>query len=387
VALTSQTAHSAPGCVGNGEKETIMSIRRTATGAAVVLALSTAGWAQQADRQLAFAEQLHRDGEEAFALLEYKRFLFHNGRHAQAVKAGMAAARLYIGYVGDIGAAKRTLNALLATNNAPSVRADVTKYLQFIEVNSDYNAKPLMLFVAATEAEGRSDHDGAVKRYADLLRDFPKARLADDALFQHARLLLEKLNRPAEAGVAFKTLIGKHPTSPHAPEAYYYYAYSLEQQHGYHPSTVQAYQRVAAVHPKSDAALRARQRLAALQRARQAIKRQFDRKFVRTYQLLQAGYLVGPHGPYIARVKVPANLSEAEVKATMEDALLAYYQKRAKADDSVQIDAYYDYPNSRAGWATWRADQPPQYTVTQQKPKGKGKDVIKDVLIDILKGI
>ena len=66
--------------------------------------------AQSPDQQLSFARQLEADGDAAFALLEYKRFVYHHPSHAKAAEARMNTANIYLFYLADLGQA-RTLFA------------------------------------------------------------------------------------------------------------------------------------------------------------------------------------------------------------------------------------------------------------------------------------
>jgi len=346
----------------------------------VLLGMAPAGPPRLAERQLAFAEKLHADGEKAFALLEYKRFLFNHSDHPRAIDAALAAARLYVGYLEDAAGAKRTLIEL--AKQSPNSEADkrVREFLAFIEVHSDFQGKPLALFVSGTDAEGLGRHDEAAAAYADVSRKYPKARLADVAMYQLGRLLLEKMSQPQRAGETFAALLRQHPRSKYAADASYYQAVAMEKQLGPTPDVIAAYRNVAARYPNTEAARQATDRLGELTRSRHVLRRRHERVFVQSYQVLREGYLHGTK-QYVVRILVAADLSERQLTATLEDALLSHYAKRARTEDPVVVNAYAKYPEDEAGSVVWVPDQLPEYKVA----KRKGNDVLKDVLIDILR--
>ncbi len=345
-----------------------------------VPSLAGAAPPQIAERRLAFAEDLYQSGEKAFALLEYRRFLFHHGDHPQAVHAAMTAARLYVAYVHDVEAAKRTLTAFAAGRPRTPGALRAKQFAEFLEANSDYERKPLVLFVSGADAEQRGQFAEAAVFYGDLHAKYPKARLADAALLQRAKLLVEQLRRPQDAATACRALLRGYPGSTHAPDAAYTYAVALEKQHGAAPATLQAYRDVTVTYPRTESARRAADRLEQLRKDRFALRRRYEKASVRAYKVLHEGYL-GGYQQYVVRLTVPKDLSERSLKATLEDALLAHYQKRKRPDHPVLVEAYTSYPDAREGSARWTQGQAPQYTVK----KRAGKDVLKDVLIDILR--
>jgi len=337
-----------------------------------------------ADRQLAFAEKLHADGEKAFALLEYKRFLFQQSDHPRAIEAALAAARLYVGYLEDLDGAKRTLTELAAKYPRTDVAKRAKQFVAFVEVNSDYQGKPLALFVTGTDEESRGRYSEAAASYATVAGKYPKAQLADDALLLLGKVRLERLHQAPQAAEAFGQLLRQHPRSEHVADASYHYAVALEKQHGPTMQVVAEYRRVAKAYPNTDAARLAAARLAEMEKARHVLRRQYDRASVQPYTVLREGYQHAKD-QYAVRIKVAAVLSERQMKATLEDALLAHYGKRARASHAVHVTAYAKYPGDQVGSVSWSPNQPPYYHVP--RPTHKGDDVLKDVLIDILRKI
>lgn len=372
-----------------------MRFRKAVTALAMLAAVGAAR-GQTARERFDFAAQLHEAGEKAYALLEYKRVLFHHGDHPLAVPAAIAAARLYVSYVGDIERAKRTLHAVAARDRKDpkepmdprdprnDARRSVRQFARFIEINSDLEGKPLALFLDASDDEGFDRFDEAARKYEMVKAKYPRARLADTALYKAGLLLLEKLDDPRKAMEAFQALTKEYPTSRHGPDASYYCALCLERQHGAGPAAIQAYRRVTVLHPKTEAAERAQQRLAMLERSRHAIQRRYDKQHVQEYAVLDQGYLLGPGRAYVVRIKVAASLSEIQLQATLEDALVAFYQKRARPADAVEVEAYHAYPSAPAGSVAWAPNQLPRYKIVRQK---KGKDILRDVLIDVMRGL
>ena len=118
------------------------------------------------------------------------------------------------------------------------------------------------------------------------------------------------------------------------------------------------------------------------------LARRYDQRLVKPYRLLKEGYAKQNRSVYVVLVDLSADLRQPEVLATLEDVLLGYYQKRSDRSHSVQVQAFYKYPRSRAGTVVWTPGQAPQYTVTERsrrrRRRGTG-EVIGDLLGDLLK--
>lgn len=345
---------------------------------ALLLAAAPALVGQTPDRQLAFAESLRQEGNEAFALLEFKRFVFHNPRHHQAPEALFRIAGIYLTYVNDMNAAKATLKQVAADYPQTEAGRKSKEFVEFIEVNSDFGGKPLTQWLVAKAAEDRGAADVAVQGYADLANHYPKARLADDAVVRRARLLLEKLDKPGEARTEYEKLVRQYPKSPFLAEAYYYRAVAIHKTSGPSQETVAAYRNVAQRFPKSDYARQADQQLAQLEKQLFVIKRQFDPQYAREFKQAAERRLANR---YEVDIEVPIALSEREVKATLEQALIKHSETRAEPKDAVVVTAFFNHPFTKAGRVEWTPGETPSYQVEKQETE----DVLKDVFIDLLK--
>ncbi len=334
-----------------------------------------------ADRQIAFADKLHADGEEAYALLEYRRFLFHHPDHPRAGSAARTAAKLYIGYVDNSASARRLLNELVAEHPGTPAADKAAGLLSFIKANDDYDGRPLHLLMAGSLADERGDPNEAVSQYDLIGQKYSKSALADAALLAMGKVYLQDLDNPAEAEKAFQRLLQNHPRSPLASDAAYQRAVALEEVHGGAPQVRQAYQQVVRQYPNTDAAGQASDRLDALDKGQTVLKRRHAMANVKKYTVLKEGYLER-NDRYEVIVNMAAGLKDAAVEATLEDALLAHYRKRKRQGHDVRVEGYTNYPADRAGTVSWTPGHLPQYTV--QKKEG---DDLKDTLIDILKNL
>jgi hypothetical protein len=78
---------------------------------------------------------------------------------------------------------------------------------------------------------------------------------------------------------------------------------------------------------------------------------------------------------------VAVGLSQRDVQATLEDALIKEGAKRSAPRDQVVLTAYVNYPLTQVGDVTWVPGQAPVYRVKEQQ----AGTVIRDVFIDILR--
>jgi len=338
--------------------------------------------AQPADRQLAFAEDLYAHGEDVFALLEFKRFVFHNPSHAQAPLALHRLSRLYVSTTGNLAAAQETSAALIAKYPRSPLVPEARAFVEFLEVNSDFDGRPMQLWLKAESLEKQKRFDQAVAVLDRIVERFPQARLADDALYRIGTIQHERLGKTAEARATFARLAKAYPQSEWLVRAEFQAASALGSVKGSEREAAVALRRFAAKHPKDPLAKEALAKealakAAALERAGFVIKRQFDAKFVRKYALRRGGQ-AGQQ--YAVDIQIAAGLSQREVQATLEDALVKESAKRAKPQDNVRVQGYFNYPITRAGTATWIPGRAPIYRVEKRKTK----HLLLDLGLDIL---
>ena len=102
-----------------------------------VLMAAAAAWSQSPDGQFAFADSLQQNGEDAFAMLEFKRFVFLYPEHAKAPEAFYRLARLYVSHDGDVAGAQDLLNALIGKYARTPVAREAAAFRDFIGANAD----------------------------------------------------------------------------------------------------------------------------------------------------------------------------------------------------------------------------------------------------------
>lgn len=299
---------------------------------ALLFAVPAAASAQTPDEKLAFADHLYDGGEEAFALLEYKRFRFHHPQHDKADEIGLRVAVLYIGTLSDTQRAKATLTDI-NTDRARNLK-------QFIEAHEGDGALPT--YFSAKVAEGRGNHNVAAERYGRIAQEYPQSPLAADAAYQRA--------------------------------------FAMEQSDGANAASIDRYEQITRRYPDTEAARLAEQRLDALRQTADVPMRQFDPQKVANYAVKRDGY--GRYrNRYDVAIEVPKSLDDDAIRATLEAALLEQYKKRRADDHVVRIEAYFSYPITEAGKVEWRPGQPAKYTIAERETE----DVVKDVLIDIFR--
>ena len=345
--------------------------------AALPLFAALAALAQTPDRQLAFAEDLHAKGEDAFALLEFRRFVFHNPSHAQTPLATLRLARLYASASGNLAVAKETCDQLVARFPDSPLAAEAKAFGDFVEINSDYDGEPLQLWLKAESLEKQKRFPVAVAALERIATDYPKARLADDALYRIGVIQHESLGKTADAQATFRRLAQAYPESEWLVQAEYQAATALAGVEGKDAEAAAALRQFAAKHPESPLAKEAAAKALELERRGLVLKRQFDAGFVRPYTVRQ-GKQAGDR--YEVDIQVGVGLSQREVQATMEDALVKEGAKRAKPQDQVLVQAYFNFPITKAGRVAWTPGAAPAYEVEKRSTK----NLLFDVGIDIL---
>lgn len=214
--------------------------------------------------------------------------------------------------------------------------------------------------------------------YDALLSAHPKARLADDAVLRKGLVLRDSLARPAEAQPVLAGLKASFPGSELIPRADFEAAVALSRVAGREKDAVAAFRAVAAAYPKDVLAAEATKQADAIEAKGFVIAPQFEKAFVKPYTVKKAG---AQAGGYRVDVEVAVGLSQREVQATLEDALIKEGAKRSAPRDQVVVTAYVNYPLTVAGDVTWVPGQAPAYRVKEQQ----AGTVLRDVFIDILK--
>lgn len=334
--------------------------------------------AQDADRQFAFADSLHQSGDDAFAMLEFKRFVFLYPDSTKVPDAFNRIARLYISQRGDVAGAKSILGALAEKYPGTAAAKEAATFKDFIEVNSDFACEPLKLWLGAESLERQKAFDQAVAKYDAILTSHPKARLADDALLRKGLLLRDSLGKPADALPVLQSLKPTFPGSDLAAKADYEAAVTLGRMAGREKDAAAAFRAFATAYPKDAQAAEALKQADAIDAKSFVIAAQFDKAYVKTYAVKKAETQANV---YRVDVEIAVGLSQRDIQATLEDALIKEGAKRAAPRDQVVLSAYVNYPLTPAGDVTWTPGQAPTYRVKEQQ----AGTVIRDVFIDVLR--
>ncbi len=365
--------------------------------AAIALMPTLASAQQSPDQAFAFAKQLEADGDKAFALLEYKRFLFLNDRHAKAPDAAKAVARMYVAYLNDVDKAKKTLAAYAAKHGRLAAGQKVRAYQTFLEANSDNNGQPLKLYLGGESAEVRGDWKEAEDKYNTLLRDFGRSRLADNAMMRLGYVSLIGKKNAREALDRFNTVLRNYATSDVRPEADLGYAEATHVLQGNTVSTQQAYRHVMTAHPNTDAARKASQKLAAMTgrptptptppptttpKPKPTDPPKPADKNVPVYKLEREGYTIDNDNELVVIISFAKNLTEAQIRAAFDDAIAKRKFRREKTSHTMLIEGYFSYPNDKAGYARWQPNNRVSYSIK----KRSSEDAVRDTILDLLKG-
>jgi TolA-binding protein len=337
-------------------------------------------YASSPEQQLAFAEKLLADGDQAFAMLEFKRFLFESPKHVKAPDATLRIAQIQLSYFQNIVDAKATLRTIVAnypnTENARKAKA----LADYIEVNSDFSGKPLFVMLAGNANEKAGKFSEAAQQYARILSEYPQARLAPEAARNLAVLQLRNFKQVDQARTTLTWITSNHPKHPLVPECELLLAETLELEHGATQEVIAAYRAVAKKYPEHAVAKTATDKASALQKQVFAVERQFDKEFIRPYTVKQQA---DPQSSqYLVKIEIPRECSDREVKATLEDALIKEGEKRKTPTQQVSIEAYFSYPQTVAGTVTWTPGQTPVYVMPEKKDQD---DELKDMLFDLFK--
>ncbi len=334
--------------------------------------------AQTPDQQFDFARKLEADGGAAFALLEYKRFVHFNPKHAKAAEARMNVANIHLFQIADIPGARRALGEIVKHHKGTPAAKAAAELVDFIEINSDFGGKPLLTFLQGRREENRKKYDAAVKKYQEVAKSHPKARLAPEALIEAATLELDQLKKPQNAIATLAGLTPAHVKHPRYDESQFLKARAVEKLKGTGADAIAAFGEVAKADPKSEWRKKALAEQARIKKSMNLPKREFDKKFVKSFKAVTKATR---RDVYVVSVEVSGGLSEREVKATLEDALFKHLGERSNDKHKVQIAAYFSYPITKAGSADWTPGKPVEYTTREMKTE----DAVKGLLFDLLK--
>ncbi len=341
-------------------------------------------YANTPDQQLAFANHLMEEGDEIFAMLEFKRFLFQSPNHTKAPDAMYGIAQIQLSYMQDIVGAKATLRKVVTNYPKTDMARKAKAFVNYIEINSDFAGKPLFAMLAARSYERSADHAKAVVQYKQIISAYPTSRLAPDAAHDLAVLQLRHYKKPNDARTTLNWVTSNHPKDTVMPDCELLLAEILEAQRGPTREVISAYQGVAKKYPTHKVAKTATAKVTALEKLAYAVKRQFAKEFVRSYAVKKQVQPTGQATQYVVEIEVPTDCSDREVKATLEDALIKEGEKRKTPTHRVAIKAFFSYPLTEAGQVTWTPGQTPAYVIPAREEEDV-EDVLKDALFDLFR--
>ncbi len=345
------------------------------------LSMSTLTYASTPDQQLAFANQLMEEGDEVFAMLEFKRFLFESPKHAKAPDAMYGIAQIQLSYMQNIVGAKVTLRKIVTHYSETAMARKAKAFVDYIEINSDFSGKPLFAMLAARSYKKTGNYSDAVTQYKHIISGYPKAKLAPDAAHDLAVLQLRNYKKPNDARTTLNWVISNHPKHAIMPECELLLAEVLEAERGPTQDVISAYRAVAKKYPTHSVAKTATIKASALEKLAYAVKRQFAKEFIRNYVVKKVVEPTGQSTQYVVEIEVPTDCSDREVKATLEDALIKEGEKRKTPAHRVAIKSFFSYPLTEAGEVTWTPGQIPTYVI----PVRENEDVLKDAFFDLFR--
>jgi tetratricopeptide (TPR) repeat protein len=334
--------------------------------------------AQNADAQFKFAEQLYQEGDAAFALLEYKRFIFLFPNDARVPQARLNTAEIYLTSFRSLDQGKQALAEVTRLHPGTPEAKQADELLKFILVNSDFDGEPLLGFLDAQRLKRTKRFAAAVAGYSQVATKYSQARLAPVALVEAGRLQLAELNQPDQALATFQRVTKDYGTSAAATTALFLTAQATEKLKGPSAEAIQAYEAVLAVNPPSPYRAQAQEALDRIRAAQNLPKRQFDKQLARPFKLIKKDY---DQDTSLVVIEVALGLSEPELKATLEEALFQDVADRRSDKHSILVTAFYTFPITEAGSVRWTPGSAPVFNIVQRKKE----DVIKDVLIDIFR--
>ena len=347
----------------------------------LVLVTVAAGAATPADQQFQFAQELAGTREAAFAVLEYRRFIHLFPQDPRVPEARYAIARSYLREAGDLAAARRELGLLVRQHPQSPAAQRAYQLIALIDANRQDDHQPLLLFFGAVSARDRGDAATALAKVEQLIAQFPRAPLVPEALLLRAEML-ESLTRLDEAIAAYAEIPIRAPTSTLVPRALLGQATATEARDGAQPHVTVLYRQVIARYPRTPEAAEAHKRLAALDQHLDHIPRRFARRDIQPFRVLRHGYL-DKQDRYEVHIEVARTLSEDQIEATLEDALIRHAGERKGRGHELRVEAYFPGDRGRVGKATWVRDRRPEYDV--DVGDARTKDLWRDILKDVLK--
>ncbi len=161
-----------------------------------------------------FADKLYADGDDTFALLEYKRLLFHYPNADNAADLMLNVALLEITVRTDIPAAVAFLADIQDRYPETQAAQRASSLQTFISRHGTQDNRALALFLRARSEEQRGHYAEAIDNYLAVQSQRPNASLADDALLSAAKLELDKREQPEAAQEHLNLFEQTYPRSP-----------------------------------------------------------------------------------------------------------------------------------------------------------------------------
>jgi len=372
--------------------------------AAVALAGAVGVSAQTPEQSLAFAEQLYQEGEDQLALLEFKRCAYMHPHSPQAPEALYCAGIICLTERQSFPQAQAALDRVVREYPHSPTAAKAREVRAFLDAGYDHDGQPVIAFVRAQNAENRHAYADAAAQYLGLAEKWPSAKLAVPALLAGCRLQIEELRQAEAAQKNLRQLSGRRLAPEHAAEALYYDARATDVLSGGGREARDAYRKAVAAAPDAPWAAQARERADEIEKDRMtprrrrvfggdarrpppprhghaapAFARQYDTQHVRPFNLLAEGY--DENKVYVERIEIAVDASPEQVVATLEDALAKLVEEPPDAFEAARVEAYYNFPISRAGIVTWKPGDKPAYQIQKRRTQ----DVLKDSLFNILK--
>ena len=238
------------------------------------------------DRQYDFARQLDADGDGAFALLEYKRFIYDNPTHAKVADARMSVANVYLFYLADLDRARMALGDVVKNHKGSAQAKAAIQLVEFIEVNSDLGGKPLLAFLDARKEANRKKHEQATAKYLGIVATYPKARLAPDALVEAGALQLGPLKQPQKAIDTLAKMSPAHVKHERYAESQFLTAQAIEKLKGAGADAIAAYKKVGGADAKNAWRIKALSEATRIEKAQKLPKRVFEKKYVKAFKAI-----------------------------------------------------------------------------------------------------
>ncbi|MFW6164359.1 MAG: tetratricopeptide repeat protein, partial [Planctomycetota bacterium] len=296
-------------------------------------------------------------------------------------EARFAIARAYLQGTGNVGAARRELDAVAREHQGTQAAQRARQLRALIEAGKQDDYAPVRLFFGAVGDRDREDHEAALAKLDKLVTRYPRAPIVAEALLMRAQTL-EALERLDDAIAAYAEVLARAPRGPLVPRARLGQAIAAQARDGAQPHVAVLYRQVIARHPGTPQASEARKRLAALQANLDTIPRRFRRADVLDHKVLRQGYL-DRRDRYEVHIELPAAATEAQLKATLEDALIRHAPQRQNRAHQVRVEAYLPNRRDPVGRVTWASNRRPDYELDLAAPAEN--DVLIDILKDILK--